>query len=378
MDAEIRRKIGQTKFAMMEDEGLVFFSSLLSFLKIQIDDTMDTAWTDAVNLGLNPELVMRATPEELMGVFMHELGHVIYDHIPIAMENKDWIDHKLHNIAGDHHINLVNSKAGYILPHWIKPYQDPKYTDMSTMAIYADLEQNPPEDLPNGMGEDLRMPEDMDAAEHKERVISIVVKATIQAKMSNGAGSVPGFVQRFVDEVTCPKLPWWMILQNKMASMSREDYSMRRPNRRYMPDMYLPSLYSESMGHMIEAFDVSGSITKDELNVAVSEGKYAWETVKPESLRFMTFDVAIHHNEMYVEGDTLPTRVELEGGGGTCVDLILKYIREEDPKLALIFTDGGFAMPDLEDIETDIIWIIKGCPTFNPPSGTVIHMEDHS
>lgn len=378
MEQDIKRKIDQVKFDMMEDEGLVFFSSLLSFLKIVIDPTMDTAWTDAVHMGLNPELVLRANSDELLGVFMHELGHIIYDHIPIAMENKEWMDQRLHNIAGDHYINLDNAKRGYILPHWIKPYQDPKYIGMSTMEIYADLETDPPEEQSDGMGLDIRMPDDMTAEEHKERVISIVVKATIQAQMAGAPGSVPGHVQRFVEEVTCPKLPWFVILQNYMASISREDYSMRRPNRRYLPDMYLPSLYSESMGHMIQAYDVSGSISEDELNIATSEGRYIWETVKPASLRYMTFDVDVHFNEMFTEGDCLPMNVELEGGGGTNVELILKYIREEDPKLAIIFTDGGFGMPNLEDIQTDIIWVIKGCPEFDPPSGVVIHMEEYT
>ena len=378
MDPNVKRKIDQVKFDMIEDESLVFFSSLLSLLKIVIDPGMSTAWTDAIHIGLNPELVTRCSSDELLGVFMHELGHVIYDHIPIAMENKEWINHKQHNIAGDHYINLDNAKRGYILPHWITPYQDPKYTGWSTMKIYADLEKNPPEDVPNGMGEDLRMPGGMTAEEHKERVISTIVKATIQAKMSGGAGSVPGFVQRFVDDVTCPKLPWWTILQNLLASISREEYSMRKPNKRFLPDLYLPTLYSESMGGMIQAFDVSGSITEDELNIATSEGRYAYETVKPESLRFITFDVEIHMNEVLTEGDAYPSGAVLEGGGGTCTELVLKYIREEDPKLAIIFTDGGFTMPDLAEIETDIIWVIKGCPDFDPPTGTVIHMEEYS
>ena len=98
MDPEIRRKIDQVKIDMMdEDAGTIFFSALLTQLQIVIDDTMPTAWTDAIHIGLNPDLVKRATVEELTGVFMHELGHVIFEHIQIALENKEWLDHDRHN-----------------------------------------------------------------------------------------------------------------------------------------------------------------------------------------------------------------------------------------------------------------------------------------
>ena len=54
----------------------------------------------------------------------------------------------------------------------------------------------------------------------------------------------------------------------------------------------------------------------------------------------------------------------------------MKYIIEEDPVVALIFTDGGFSMPKFDEIPTDIYWIIKGNRNFDPPQGTVIHLPD--
>jgi predicted metal-dependent peptidase len=378
MDPEIALKINQAKIDMMHPtRGLVFFSSLLSYLKIEIDPTCGTAWTDAISIGLDPTLVMRATIPELIGVFMHELGHVIYDHIPICMEN-EWILKKDHNIAGDHYINLENAKNGFVLPHWIDPYQDPKYIGWSTMQIYADIQKNPPPDKPNGMGMDIRMPPGMPTGEFKERVISNIIKATMEAEKADAYGSVPGSIQRFVKEVVSPKLPWPMILQNRLTSYSKDDYTMSKPNRKYMPEFYLPSLYSESMGGAIAALDCSGSITSDELNTGMAETSYMFDTMKPTTLRLISFDTKIHLNKVFSEGDTLPTDIDLMGGGGTNVLPILKYVREEEPMLCLIFTDGGFQMPNLEDITSDIIWIIKGCPNFNPPHGDVIHMEDYS
>ena len=383
MDPEIRRKIDQVKIDMMdEDAGTIFFSALLTQLQIVIDDTMPTAWTDAIHIGLNPDLVKRATVEELTGVFMHELGHVIFEHIQIALENKEWLDHDRHNQAGDHHINLRNKAAGYILPHWIKPLEDPKYRGWSTMKIYNDLAANPPP-KPSygpgecGMGSDVRLPKGMSKSEHKERVISTIVKATMQAEMmgQKGIGSVPGHIKRIVKEVTSPKLPWPMILQNYMTSYARDDYSMRRPNKRYMPDLYLPSLHSESFGHMIVAADVSGSISTKELDIALAETRYIYDTIQPETLRLISFDTKIRNNNMYRDREPLPDELILHGGGGTNVVPVLKYVRDEDPKLCVIFTDGHFSPPDLSDCTGDLFWVIKGNKNFTAVKGIVIHME---
>jgi len=375
MTPSIQKKINQVKVDWMNpDSGSTFFSALLSFMHIEIDDSMSTAWTDAISIGLSPDLVEKCTVAELSGVLMHELGHVTKDHIQICMEN-DWINSSDHNIACDHNINLEIAAAGFVLPHWIDPYQDPKYTGWSSMAIYADIQKNPPPPKPNGMGDDIRMPESMPIEEVKEKIISNIVKATMQAEKANDYGSVPGHIQRFVKDVLSPQLPWYMILANYLTAISRDDYSMRRPNRKYMPDFYMPSLYSESMGHAIHAYDVSGSITEAELNLATAEGKYFWDTIQPESLRLISFDTKIHLNIVLTPGDEYPTDLDLMGGGGTNVIPVLKYVKEEDPKLCLIFTDGGFLMPDLSQITSDIFWIIKGCPTFSPPHGTVIHMD---
>lgn len=381
MDPEITRKINQVKIRMMDlDSGSVFFSALLSFLKIKIDPTMDTAWTNGIEIGLNPDLVLKATIRELEGVFIHELGHVIYQHIEIGKEHE--LDPRLHNIAGDHYINLELARNGYILPHWIEPYADKKYTGWSTMKIYNDLVTNPPPPCPkNSMGIDIRQPENddgspMDAATAKEKVINNIVKATMAAEAANEAGSIPGHVKRYVEEVTSPKLPWHMILANYMSAYSRDDYSMARPNRRYMPDFYLPSLYSEGMGPMIIAQDVSGSISHEELAIAGTESKYIFDTLHPTTLRYISFDTHIHFNEVFQADDEIPIGLELEGGGGTNVIPVLDYVRLEDPQLCLIFTDGHFSPPDLSQCTGDLFWIIKGNKNFAAPQGTIIHMDD--
>jgi predicted metal-dependent peptidase len=382
----IQLRLDQAKIHLMRQKNTVFFSALLGTLKIFPSDRNDTAWTDGLNMGLYPGFVNQLDTDELVWVLMHELGHVIFEHIPIAIENN--LKMHRHNIAGDHYINLWLKQLGYKEPDCISVYRDSKYRNWSSMKIYFDLPDNPPPPSQGGsggnppgggkskgMGDDIVLPKPDEVSTHREKVNDNILKATIQADMMGEPGSVPGNIRRYVQSIVAPELPWQHILQNHMNAYNHADYSMHRPNRRYLPDFYLPSQLSESMGHMISAKDVSGSIDDDLLGEIDAEEKYVWEVLKPVSLRSITFDTKIHMNEVFYEGDMLPESV-LEGGGGTNVHPIMKYIMEEDPVVALIFTDGGFSMPTFEDTPTDIYWIIKGNRNFKPTKGTVIHLPD--
>lgn len=382
----IQLRLDQAKIHLMRQKNTVFFSALLGTLKIFPSDHNDTAWTDGLNMGLYPGFVNQLDTDELVWVLMHELGHVIFEHIPIAIENN--LKMHRHNIAGDHYINLWLKQLGYKEPGCISVYRDSKYRNWSSMKIYFDLPDNPPppsqggsggntpgNGKPKGMGEDIVLPKSDEVSTHREKVNDNILKATIQADMMGEPGSVPGNIRRYVQSIVAPELPWQHILQNHMNAYNHADYSMHRPNRRYLPDFYLPSQLSESMGHMISAKDVSGSIDDAMLSECDAEEKYVWDVLKPVSMRCITFDTKIHMNEVFYEGDTLPES-KLEGGGGTNVHPIMKYIMEEDPVVALIFTDGGFSMPTFEDTPTDIYWIIKGNRNFKPTKGTVIHLPD--
>jgi predicted metal-dependent peptidase len=366
--ANIQLRLDQAKINLMRVKNTVFFSSLLSMMDIQASDRNDTAWTDGVSMGLSPKFVAKLDTDELIWVLMHELGHIIYEHIPIAMENN--LDMSRHNIAGDHYINLWLQEIGYKEPQCIKPYRDKKYKGWGSMKIYHDIEEN--EDPKNGgMGKDIVLPDAASAAAHKEKMTDNMIKATIQADMMGEPGSVPGNVRRFVDEATSSNIDWQEILQNHLSQYARDDYSMRRPNRRYLPDWIMPSLFSEKLGHFIFATDTSASMWDELLADINAEGRYMWETLQPQTMRHISFDTKIHENTVYEQGDYLHD-LTLSGGGGTCVEDVLQYVINEEPQVTIIATDGYFSMP--EELPGDIYWLIFGNESFTAPRGTVIHL----
>jgi predicted metal-dependent peptidase len=362
--------IDRAKLKLMGQKGTTFYSALLSMLDITISDEIPTACTNGLNMTFNPDFLETLEYTEVLGLVMHELQHVVNGHCDFAVYEGLCPD-KL-NEAQDHYINLWLLDHGYKLP--VPHLADPKYKGMSSMEIYHKLPKDGSK-MPQALRDVLLdVPDGMSSSEHAERVLNNVIKSVIIAEQSNDAGSVPGHLTRDLEDILNPKLPWQTILQQFLTEWVAEDYSMRRPNRRFMPGWYLPTIQGEGLGHVFEYCDVSGSMSQADVSEIWNEFTYIFETMNPKSIHVMTGDTKIHLDKTYEQGDYIP-EFEYTGGGGTLFGPVIKRIREQEPVFALLFTDGYFSMPDLSGIETEIFWIIKGNPGFTAPKGTVIPFE---
>lgn len=371
---QVLRKVDRAKFEMMMvSKGTAFFTALIASMKFIYSDEHQYAATDGISIWLNPEYIDILDTDEIIGLLLHEIGHVIYEHLVICFEGK--LDPEIHNIAGDHYINLWLLGMGYTLPHTPKYYADKQYLGWSTMKIYLDLMSNPNKKPKNYIMDMVAPPKDMSTQEHKLKITNNILKAVMQAEMSNDAGSIPGNVLQLAKKIRSPELPWTTILANYMDVYARDDYSWSRPNKRYQPEFYLPNMRSLHMGQMTAGLDVSASTTGKILSVEFAEVLYIWQTLQPQAIHLMTFDTKVHLDKIYREGDALD-EVKLKGGGGTNINPLMDSIKKENPELALIFTDGVFTMPNMDDISSDIIWIILKNPGFTPPHGKVIHFNN--
>lgn len=374
-EAETRLRIDRAKIALMQQPSTTFFSALLANLKMIIDRSHNTGATDAVHLWLNPDYVAAHDNEELMFLLMHEIMHVALDHCNWAIYKG--LNQYVLGIAMDHFINLYLDSMGYRIIQGC--YCDHKYTNWSSMEIYQDLMKDPPEPPPDWKPDALGKPDDMTDAEHKARVEDNLIKAAIQAQMAGDPGSIPGNIQIKIEQMLSPELPWNLILYKYMDQYSKDDFSWSRPNRRFLPHHYLPNLEGEKLEGVLSATDVSGSMM-DEIGEVMAENRYVKTLLGPDWFHFITFDTQIHHNKVYDQYEELPEDDMPDGGaGGTYLEPIIKYIVDERPIFALIFTDGYFTPPDMKGVESDIYWIIskEGDSDFRAPHGvgTVIHMN---
>jgi len=292
--APIKKNIDKAKLRLMLDNKTTFFSSLLANLYIVLDNRHKTACTNGIYLQMNPNWIKDFDKDTLLGLILHELMHVVFDHCNGRIY-KD-LDHNILGIAMDHYINLYITSLGYIIPK--DGYCDYKYKGLSTMQIYHILVKNPPPAANEFNPDVFGCPEDMDPQDYDEVVTSNIIKAVMQAQMNDDHGSIPGDVLQKVEEATNPKLPWQVILAPYMDSYAKTEYSFRRPNRRFMPNFYLPTLQGEKLKQMTAGIDVSGSMTAKDVSEIWSEVKYIWETSQPELLRLQTFDTRVHLNKI--------------------------------------------------------------------------------
>lgn len=114
----------------------VFIGSCLTKLKIIIDPTCDTAWTDGVHLGYNPEYVASLSHGELMGLLFHEVLHVTNGHC----WRRKGRDPEVWNESCDEAINPVIVSGGYQLPQG--GLMTPKYRGKSAEYIYHQMQQD--------------------------------------------------------------------------------------------------------------------------------------------------------------------------------------------------------------------------------------------
>lgn len=367
-----KRKLSKAKLNLMMQRNTTFYSSILASQRIVWTDTYPTAATNGLTIWLCPAFIDEQDQAQALFLLLHEVEHTVLEHLERCFEGA--LNPVLYNEAGDHYINLRLKKLGYKMP--VVGLADPKYTGWSTMKIYEDLVQSRGPNFTGGsMDLILAPPPGMSADEHRESIIANIVKAVHQADMNNDPGSVPDGVRKRLEKILNPKLPWYTILHNHLDAWRQDDYSNSRPNKRFMPDFYLPRLRSEGLGQITGAVDVSGSMTQPLLDRIMPEIHYVWNIMQPDKFRLISFDTEIHDDLSFEPGDTLDD-LTLHGGGGTNVQDIINTLRQDNPELALIFTDGEFYPPDVEGLNTHIIWIITNVPnSFVEPTGTVIYLE---
>ena len=90
------------------------------------------------------------------------------------------------------------------------------------------------------------------------------------AQQALQAGKLSSAMQRLVDLVLQPTLPWRAVLARYLSSVARDDFSYSRPSSRRGNPAIFPSLRSTEL-NLVVAVDVSGSIDTDEFGEFMTE-----------------------------------------------------------------------------------------------------------
>lgn len=366
----LRDRINKSKVRLFQKDGMIFYSALLAQLKIEI--VANIPWIAATNgtrIVFNPERCEEISNPQLLGTIFHELLHVVFDHV--GRSKIKGLNPQAWNYAGDYLINMEVKDRGFELPDGA--LLDYKFKGKGTKEIY-DIIYDPNEEY---IDLDLyQLSPEEGEQEQNEKVINNLIKAATQVKIMTGSyDQIPGELKRQLDKLINPRLPWQSLLQRYVQNYAKNDYSWKRPNKRYWPDMYLPSLYSESVGSIHAYVDVSGSISQEYATKFISEITGLFYTLNPERLKIVSFDTKINTEQDFVPGDC--PNIEIIGGGGTDLKDVIEHIETNNPTVSLIFTDGYFHKPNLSRIKNDLLWLIYDNDTFEIEKGEIIYVNQN-
>jgi predicted metal-dependent peptidase len=336
---ETLQKLTRARTQLLLDHP--FFGELALRLRLTEDPAQPTLAVDGRSIFYNPMYVDKLSTGLTRAILAHEVLHCVFDHIGRRNNRTPtrW------NHATDYATNQILVDSGFNLED--TGLLNPAYKGMTADQIYNLLPEstdNAPGPGEKGGAFDNCMDGDLTQTEVNATDWKI---ATIQAaNAAKEKGALPASLARLVEELTTPKINWKDRLRRFVTEISKDDYSWIRLSRRFLGQgLFLPSLYSESMGEIVVAIDTSGSISQEMLNIFGAEIKAIVQSVRPQKTIVVYCDAKVNHVDEFTPDDEL--KFTMHGGGGTDFCPPFKLLEEQNktPACFVYLTDGYGPFP---------------------------------
>ena len=376
---EAERNLVKAKMFLMNQQDQAFISSV--FLQVPHKIVLsipkvDTAYTDGKQIVFSAQYLKDLDLEAFLFVMLHETWHIALGHCtdPIFQQiAQDYPDEL--NRAMDHVINLMIKSQG-IFVDATKYCCDPQFENMDVMKVFHKiLDPSAKEEKP----ENPEMPSDVQHSpfpddQAKEDFNNMIMGAlTVAEQLGSDAGDLPAEIQRRINDLRKPKLKWQRQIAALFSGRNNRKINPGKARRKYLPALHLPSYKRIKAGNLTIALDVSGSLSEEQLTELYSEVHSLYTQLNLKSLRLLQFNTQIVSDVMTSSLKEF-NAIEIRGHGGTNIDPVFNYLKDEKTDALLIYTDGEFT-PYTEAVKHKVIWVIKDNPTFTSDIGTICHVE---
>lgn len=376
-EASALEAMGRAKVSLLmgSDARSVFFATLALRLRYSPCWDIDTAATDGKRLLYNPDFINGLSRDQLVGLLAHEVLHCSNAH----QARRDARDSKLWNVACDLAINSLLLEANFTLPDdgciaGKGPFA--KYPPgLASEDYYSRLQKDQYDasgdgDDPGGCGGVM----DCEGQTPSEAEADWQTATLQAAQAAKQRGTLPGALDRLVDTIANPAVPWRDVLREFVRAYARNDYNWSAPNRRFIHQgIIMPSLRSEELGDILLAVDTSGSVDHDLLSRFANEMQGILDAYDC-SLTILYCDCSIQHVQRWQSTDG-PLVIEAKGGGGTSHRPVWEWTRAEGYEpvacvcLTDMFTDFG------EDPGYPVLWAATGKGYGAPPFGRIVSID---
>jgi predicted metal-dependent peptidase len=348
-----------------------FFGNLLLYLEPveKKDMAIRTMATDGEHLFYDSDFVRNLTESQLVGVMVHEVGHIALRHLARRQSRNPM----KFNIAADFAVNdLILSTINirglrvFDLPSGV--LFNPTWHDKTAEWIYNQLpDMNGTSGEPKTLddhGEWSNGGEKDSGGTTEQEWKDRIAKAAVDARTR---GKLPGNWKTVIDDFLQPKLDWRSILTDMLVSNAKNDYRLFPPNKKHLwRGLYLPSLRGEEI-NIAMYIDCSGSIRDKEIQAALSEVQGICQQFPDYTIYLRTFDTRITGAWELHAFDQVPKVIS--GRGGTDFSPIIEDVEKLPVSMMVIFSDLCAPFPPAPQVPA--IWLSVGDAT--PPWGTVIN-----
>lgn len=346
-----------------------FLASIMYQVEWEYSNETSTAGINKTNCIVNEAWFNNLTKEQRVGLIAHEVMHLALSHQARRGER----DPKMWNQAADYLINYLLIQQGFILPPdglYNKTLND-KYT---TEEIYDILIKDPDNEGDNPYPDlsDKKMSKE-EATKLEAELAQITINASTQATLNKQAGTIPNEVTVLLQKYLYPAISWETILYQYFTEIGKDDYSMQKRNRRYR-HVFVPAMYSETMGKVNTYLDTSCSVTDEQFAKQHNVMTQIKSTVNPSEMSIIEFDTTIKKIRTFGSEETINNLV-FTGRGGTDLTEVSKHILKSRPEVSIIFTDGYVDLKPIESLKTNIIWCIVDNSNFKSKIGKIIHLN---
>lgn len=367
-----------------------FFASPMLKKKMAPNWSVPTARVNARGyVEYNPAFIAPLSNAHAAFVICHELLHYLSGHA-LRIGTRD---HKKWNIAGDYWINETISVSCFdVLPGALRQQGAELKTVEQIYDELPDEDESTTGQSPSGSGDEpspaAPLSDDIDptaggedgegggplsqaeiAELDAERKLDVAEAAAV-AKMK---GKLPGALQQFAADTIESRVPWHDVLERYMTAKTKNDSSWARPNRRYAPEFYLPTIDSIGrMGEVVVQVDISGSVSPREIEHYNGHIKAILEQCHPERVHVIYTDTQVQHHDTFDNPDDVA--ITYRTGGGTDMRAGFNHVEAQgiEPECVITLTDGYTPFPSYTSVPS--VWCIstKGITS---PVGESIHFE---
>lgn len=409
------KKWNQLALDLAQSKESSFHLSILAQTRVIMSDKVPVASTDGLNLLVNPETWGSYSPAIREAIITHRLWNIVGQHAVRRGER----DKELFAKACAYSVNYMLYSHGYKIPNEALNHE---YKDLTPEAIYDILykkqppppsgggggQQPPPkgdqdttgakalmsnglmepQDVEDALGDsqpvdaygdkvEPNLPSDETGESWQDKCDDNVRQAHAMNKSTGGedVGMMPSYIKLLIDSLYEPRINTQELVRKYITEQARNVFSYARPRKRYMPDLILPSLMGKDLGGIASAFDISGSVSDNQIKVFNSESAFIQNVLKPKNHTLMSFDTRIHDVWELQKGDILG-ELAFTGRGGTSLQCVFDFVNkmEKKPKLLMVYSDL-FCSPIEDEPDYPVLWLCFNNPSAKVHFGELIHVD---